>query len=116
MRPILLYACPVWAGLLANPGWRRLQAQQNMSVKAALGMFRSESTAEAHCCCRVPYLHDMALRHAARYYAKVREFTPHLLNDTHARIRRFPQWWHAPRPPDNEDVDDPRPVAAVNPL
>jgi len=110
LRPIITYASPIWAGQLATPGWARLQAQQNMAIKNAISLPLHSNTADAHAATNMPYLHDFILHLCRRFYGKIEEFLPELLQNPPPRLRRMPQFFHSPRPPDldsgnSEDED-----------
>ena len=109
LRPILVYAAPVWAALISSTSWNKLQICQNKIIKAALSATWSYNTYQAHEETNMEYLHDYILELTQKFYEHVSEWNHEFLLPYITGRRRMPPFFHNPRPPEEEekDVDDP---------
>lgn len=68
IRPALLYAAPVWGGMISYASMQKLQTIQNRCLKMALNLPKSTRTIDLHEICKIDLISASVDKIATGFY------------------------------------------------
>lgn len=106
LRPILVYAAPVFQAQLSSSNWLRFAACQHKILRACVtAPFRSRNV-DVHDEACIPFLHDYVNTQSTKFFTRQFLKFPGTFIHPYRRRRRLPYNFHDPRPPEESEASD----------